>query len=157
MTKNMWVVAGLSLGLLAAAPVFAQGGAEMSRDKADCAKGERMGGERMGKAHMHKSGPKLDQLEQSLVLSAEQRPAWERFESTVREQVEQRHTGRESRRDKAADGETDRMAAHIARMESRLEGMKRIQKARQGLFEVLSPEQREKAEAFFQSRHRHHG
>lgn len=152
MTKNMWVVAGLSLGLLAAAPVFAQGGAEMSPDKADCVKGERM-----GKAHMHKSGPKLDQLEQSLALSAEQRPAWERFESTVREQVEQRQTGRESRHEKAADGETDRMAAHIARMESRLEGMKRIQKARQGLFEVLSPEQREKAEAFFQSRHRHHG
>lgn len=152
MTKNMWVVAGLSLGLLAAAPVFAQGGAEMARDKADCAKGERM-----GKAHMHKSGPKLDQLEQSLALNAEQRPAWERFESTVREQVEQRKTGRESRHEKAADGETDRMAAHIARMESRLEGMKRIQKARQGLFEVLSPEQREKAEAFFQSRHRHHG
>lgn len=152
MRKNLFIVAGLSLGLLAAAPVFAHGGACMGEGKADCAQGERSG----KKGHMHEAGARLDQLEQSLELTGEQQEAWTRFESTVRAQAEQHKAWRESRREGKVEEDQDRMAAHIARMEARLESMKQIQAARNGLFEVLTPEQREKAEAFFQSRHRHH-
>lgn len=148
MKKSTFIVAALSLGLLAAAPAFGHANAGARAD-ADCVKGERA-----GKRLPHGTGAGLARVEQSLELSPAQQPAWDRFESTIREQNAQRKASRRALRRGGSEAESgqDRLGARIAHMEQRLEAMRAIRSARDELFEALSVEQQNKARAFFSGR-----
>lgn len=92
----------------------------------------------------------LSNLKSELKLTAAQQPAWDAFEKTVKEQI-----GNHPHHQKMAEG-ADPMQAKIDFMEQRLAGMKAIQKARNDLISVLTPEQK----AIFDKHHKpysHHG
>lgn len=78
----------------------------------------------------------LGTLKAELKLTAEQEPAWQAFEKTVRAQMSSHAAGH------AAAKDADPMQARIAHMEQRLAGMKEVQKARTDLYKVLTPEQK---------------
>lgn len=79
---------------------------------------------------------RLDALKTDLKLTPAQEPAWQAFESAVQTQKDM-HLGKQDK----VEG-TDRMQARIEHMEQRLAGMKEIQKARNDLYQVLTPEQK---------------
>jgi hypothetical protein len=105
------------------------------------------GGPMMGHGPMQGHGPMmgrhmagdpeayLDKLKKELKLTAEQQPAWQAFETAVREQAKAMTD--------AGPWHAERhdSDAHIAFMEQRLAGMKAISQARAELFKVLTPEQ----------------
>lgn len=79
-------------------------------------------------------GARLDAIESELKLNAEQAPAWETFNNTVRAQMQAMGAAHP----RSFQNEDE----HIAFMEQRLEGMKAVQKARAELFDVLTPQQK---------------
>jgi hypothetical protein len=78
----------------------------------------------------------LGKLKTELKLTAEQEPAWQVFEKTVKAQ-QNTHRGKHD-----MEKGTDPMQGRIAFMEQRLAGMKTIAKARADLYAVLTPEQK---------------
>ncbi len=90
------------------------------------------------KGQCHDGGPeaRLDALKSALKLSPAQEPAWQAYETAVQAQKDV-HRGKHD----MAEG-TDPMQARIAHMEQQLAGMKEIQKARNDLYQVLTPEQK---------------
>jgi len=92
----------------------------------------------------------LSKLKTELKLTAAQEPAWQAYEKSVKDLM-QNHPKHNT---KAASG--DRLQTHIAFMEQRLAGLKAIEKARTDLVQVLTPEQKK----IFEQEHkpyRHHG
>lgn len=97
-------------------------------------------GDMMGhgiKGQCHNGGPeaRLDALKSKLKLTPEQEPAWAAFESAVKAQKKAHHA-----RHDMPEG-ADPMQARIEHMEQRLAGMKEVQKVRNDLYQVLTPEQ----------------
>ena len=90
----------------------------------------------------------LGTLKTELKLSAEQEPAWQAFEKTVREQVAAHGPGPAG----MAAG-TGPMQGRIAFMEQRLAGMKTVAKARADLYSVLTPEQKTVADRLMSGPH----
>lgn len=79
---------------------------------------------------------RLDALKSDLKLSPAQEPAWQVFELAVQAQKKTHGAGHDT-----ADG-ADQMQARIGHMEQRLASMKEIQKSRNDLIQVLTPEQK---------------
>jgi Spy/CpxP family protein refolding chaperone len=88
----------------------------------------------------------LSTLKTELKLTAEQEPAWQAFEKTVREQVASHGPGLAG-----TTAGTDPMQARITFMEQRLAGMKIVAKARADLYSVLTPEQKAVADRMMMS------
>jgi Spy/CpxP family protein refolding chaperone len=87
-------------------------------------------------AHGAMAEARLDAIKGELKLTDAQAPAWAAFESAVRDQATAMTAARE-----AMHASRDNPDAHIALMESRLEGMKTVLKARGALYDVLTAEQ----------------
>ena len=117
------------------------------------------GGMGMGMAMRHgmhggamQHGQAMDQrlatLKSELKLTSSQEPAWQAFEQTVRAQI----TAHDQAHGTAQDG-TDPRESHITFMEQRVAGMKEVAKARQDLYNALTPEQKTIADRFFRGPH----
>lgn len=107
-------------------------------EKRGCARGQM---HKMKGAHMEQ---RLAAIKQELKLTAKQEPAWQAFEKTVRDQKAAHQASH------GTHGEGDRLEARIGHMEQRLAGMKAVAKARQALYDTLTPEQKEIADRLFQ-------
>ena len=83
---------------------------------------------------------RLDSLKSELKLTDTQTKAWEAFENAVRNQVQVRTEARPHW--------SQNQDEHIALMEQRLAGMKALQKARNDLYAVLTPEQKSVADRY---------
>ena len=87
----------------------------------------------------------LASVKEQLKLTPDQTEAWQAFETAVRSQTE----GLSGTHPHSMAG-TDGMETHIAFMEQRLEGMKKILQARNDLYATLTPEQKATADKLLQ-------
>lgn len=90
----------------------------------------------------------LSTLKSELNLTSAQEPAWQAFEQAVRDQKAAHGRGHG-----APQAGTDPMEGRIAHMEQRLAGVKAAAKARQDLYQALTPEQKAVADRFFRGPH----
>ena len=132
MTKTFKITLGMiaGLGIATSAAVLAHEGGPMMGHGPMQGHGPMMGRHIAGDPEAH-----LDKLKTELKLAAEQQPAWQAFETAVREQAKVMHDAG------PWNAERHDPDAHIAFMEQRLAGMKAVSQARAELFKVLTPEQ----------------
>lgn len=106
------------------------------------------GGHGGGMRHGQGMEQRLTTLKSELKLAAQQEAAWQTFEQTVKAQQAAHGQGHVAMHQGA-----DPMQSRIAHMEQRLAGMKAVAKARDDLYQVLTPEQKTVADRFFGGRH----
>jgi len=92
----------------------------------------------------------LNTVKEQLKLTDEQAGAWQAFETAVTQQMENMPKRHRDHGAMSHDNEPGKMEEHIAFMEQRLAGMKTVLKARNDLYAVLTPEQKETADKLLQ-------
>jgi len=99
-----------------------------------------MGREWRGRSMAEHVGPHLDYLHDQLQLTPEQQPAWDRFANAVRDAATRMRPGAAG----MAQGQSldQRIAAHEAMLNSRLEATRSVHAALSGLTSVLSDSQK---------------
>jgi periplasmic protein CpxP/Spy len=148
-SSKIAVTAAAALVLTAGAAAWAQapgdGPGKMAGERGWCKMSEKgAGGERgMRGEPGARVDARLASLKEKLEITAEQEPAWEAFEQTVREQTAEMRDGKRHRRPAEA---VRTVPERISQMEQRLERMQTVLGAAQDLYAQLSPEQQESAD-----------
>ena len=90
---------------------------------------------------------RLAYLKGELNITEEQKPAWDAYASAITGRVETMQGLRQGMLETMQKGSaTERMDARIAAMEAMLESMKALKPATEGLYAVLTPEQKSVAD-----------
>lgn len=140
LTKAVLVSIGISLaGAALAAPGYGPGSGQ--------GPGANTNGPCMRGGGPAAFGARLDALKSELKLTDAQLPAWNAFEKTV--QTQRDAMQQERGQVKNITDPNQRMDAHIAFMEQRVEGMKAVAQARKELYNTLTPEQKTVADRYW--------
>lgn len=119
------------------------------------AMGPGMGMGRMAGGDPAQHATRMAEFKAALKITAEQEPAWSKFEATMRQQAEARQTLRATMQAQMKDGKAP------ADMSAQRETMQKLHAerdaARAELFAVLTPEQKALADRAPQGRHGRHG
>ena len=160
MNKSTKIATGiiLTLGVVSIVPVLA-GGAMHSMPMANGMNMNHQGMMPMmsGGQAMHNPQQHLQEMKTSLKLTTEQQPVWDAFEKAALTQMKSMQGMRESMQGMhGGPGSGENMADHMAQMEARFAGMKKVHAARQALFDVLTDEQKELMQHQFPGWHGQH-
>jgi hypothetical protein len=144
MTKIIGVSA-LGLGIAVSIPVLAHEMGTAMHDHKGCADGsdhKMMHSGMMPKAMKHSEmnvEQHLGNLRESLELTTEQHPVWERFEQAVKTMA----SNKPMTHAHGNHGPDSNMEDHFARMEQHMGKMKKVFEARKALYETLTEKQKE--------------
>lgn len=148
MLRHSIIAAALIGGLAFGVPALA----------ADSSRPNTVKGEGAGKSKHHSVEAHISQLRKKLRITEQQAPQWDAFAQVMRDNSAQFTQLAETRNaQQQSMNAVDDLRSFQAIAQAHADGLSRLQQAFQGVYDIMSPEQRKNADSVFHDHKRHFG